>query len=354
MRAAYFYGTGDVRLEQTNIPEIADDEILVNVKASAICGTDLRIYKFGHFKIPDGAKRVLGHELSGVIAKVGKNITNYKAGERVAVPPNVGCGTCPMCQQGYNQLCPDYEAFGISYDGGFQEYMVVPAAAVAAGNVVRIPDELSYEVAAMVEPFSCTYHSYKALRTVPGDTVVIIGAGPIGACHVMINKLAGAAKIIVADVSDSRLTEIKKFGADIIINSQADDLKEAVLDHTNNKGANVVITACSVPEVQQTALEIAAIHARINFFGGIPKGKEGVTLYTNLIHYKELTVLGTTGSSMNDYLESINIATSGKIDLAALATDHYSLKDIQKAFDNSLAGAGMKTLIINAEEQAYE
>lgn len=350
MRAAYFYGNGDIRLEEKDIPSIGDNEILIDVKASAICGTDLRIYKFGHFKIPEGAKRVLGHEISGKIAKVGKNITSYKVGERVAVPPNVGCGTCPMCQQGFNQLCPDYEAFGISYDGGFQDYMVVPEIAVAAGNVVRIPDQLSYEVAAIVEPFSCTYNSYKALKTVPGDTVVIIGAGPIGACHVMINKLAGATKIIVADVSDSRLAEIKKFGADVTINSQTHDLKEEVLKLTDNRGANVVITACSVPEVQQTALEIAAVHARVNFFGGIPKGKEAVTLNTNLIHYKELIVLGTTGSSLNDYLDSLRIATSGKINLEALATGTYSIDEIQTAFDASLAGTGMKTLIVNDRE----
>lgn len=228
MRAAYYYGERDIRVEECDIPSISEEEILIKVRASAICGTDLRIYKGGHFKIPEGTKRVLGHEIAGEVAKAGRNVKGYREGMRVAIVPNVGCGHCYMCLKGFNQLCPDYDAFGISYDGGFQEYMRVPKEAVERGNVVEIPENLSYEEAAMVEPFSCTYNSYKRLRTEPGDVVVIVGAGPIGACHVMIQKMAGAGKIIVADVSDDRLEEIKQFGADIIVNSANVDLKEIV------------------------------------------------------------------------------------------------------------------------------
>ena len=347
MKAAYYYGVGDLRVEECNIPEITDREILMKVKASAICGTDLRIYKFGHFKIPQGEKRVLGHEVSGEIVKVGAKVKGYSPGMRIAVPPNVGCGHCPMCMQGLNQLCKDYEAFGISYDGGFQEYMRIPENAIREGNVIELPEHLSYEEAAMVEPFSCTYHSYKALGTVPNEVVVIVGAGPIGACHVMINRLAGASKMIVADVSDSRLAEIKKFGVDITVNSAQEDLAARIDAITGSRGADVVITACSVPEVQQTALEIAAIHGRINFFGGMPKGKEMVTLNTNLIHYKELTALATTGSSIRDFYESMQIAASGKIPLAALQTASFSVSEAKEAFEYALSGSGMKALIVN-------
>lgn len=344
MKAAYFYEPGVVKVEEVPVPKAATGEIVIQVKAAAICGTDQRIYKFGHFKIREGDKRVLGHETAGVVTEVGGGVTAFKPGDRVAVPPNVGCGVCRMCQKGFNHLCPTYEAFGISYDGGFQEYMRIPASAV--GNVIRIPDNLSFAAAAMVEPFSCTYNSWQALRTMPGDSVLIVGAGPIGACHVMINKLAGAVKIIVADVSARRLEEIRRFGADVVIDSSKEDLKEAVMRETGGEGADVVITACSVPEIQQVALEVAATRGRINFFGGMPKGKENVTLNTNLIHYKEMIALGTTGSSMDHYLESMRIAASGKIDIDGLATHTYPLTEIQAALDNALAGNGMKTLIV--------
>ncbi len=346
MKAALFQNVGKINVTEVDKPKIYDDEILLKVRAAAVCGTDLRIYKFGHFKIPENSNRVLGHEISGEIAEVGKNIKDYKVGMRVAVAPNVGCGKCNMCISGNNQLCPDYEAFGISYDGGFQEYMRIPAKAVLQGNVAIIPDSLSFEEAAIAEPFSCTYNSYRALGTKPGDTVVIIGAGPIGACHVMINKLAGAAKIIVSDVSSTRLEEIKKFGADVIVNSSCEDLAEIMKKESAGLGADVVITACSVPEVQQTALELAGAHGRINFFGGMPKGKEMVTLNTNLIHYKELIALGTTGSNIRDYYEAVKIAASGKVNLKDLATGLFSIDKIQDAFDYSLSGKGMKALII--------
>lgn len=347
MKAAYYYGVGDIRIEEVDIPKINEDEMLIKVRACAVCGTDLRISKFGHFKIPQGTKRVLGHEISGEIAEVGSRVKGYTVGMRVALPPNIGCGTCPACIQGYNQMCPDYEAFGISLDGGFQEYMKVPASAIKAGNVVKIPDSLSFEEAAIAEPLSCCYNSYKALKTVPGDTVLVIGAGPIGALHVMMNKLAGATKVIAADISQERLDEMKTLGADIIVNSAQTDLKDAVAKETGGMGADVIITACSVPDLQKHALEIAAVHGRINFFGGLPKGKEEVTLNTNLIHYKELIALGTTGSSISDYYKSIQIIASGKINAKGLVSAKFRIEDTVKAFEFAAAGKGMKALVVN-------
>lgn len=348
MKAAYYYGVGDIRIEDVDIPKINDEEILVKVKACAVCGTDLRIYKFGHFKIPQGAKRVLGHEIAGDIVQVGSKVKGLTTGMRAAIPPNVGCGTCPMCIQGYNQMCPDYEAFGISLDGGFEEYVKVPSFAIKAGNVVQIPDGVGYEEAALAEPLSCCYNSYKALNTKPGDVVLIIGAGPIGALHMMINRLAGASKIIVADISQTRLDEMASLGADVVINSGEQDLAEAVKKETKGFGPNIIITACSVPAMQVQALEMASVLGRINFFGGLPKGKEEVCLNTNLIHYKELRVLGTTGSSISDYYKTLQIISSGKIDVKPLVSAKFSIEDTVKAFEFSSAGKGMKALVVQS------
>jgi threonine dehydrogenase-like Zn-dependent dehydrogenase len=346
MKAVYYYAPGDLRVEDAAMPAAGEGEVLVKVRASAVCGTDLRINKFGHFKIPQGTRRVLGHEFAGEVVETGKGVECCAVGDRVAIPPNVGCGSCEMCVRGFNQMCPVYEAFGISWDGGFQEYVRVPAAAVARGNVVRIPDGLSFLEAALCEPFSCTYNSCRRLGTSPGDTVLIIGAGPIGACHAMINRLAGASKVIVADVSDIRLKEIEQAGADVTINSARTDLSAAVAKETGGRGCDIVITACSVPEVQSQALELAAVHGKINFFGGMPAGKENVTLNTNLIHYKELIVLGTTGSSLMDYHKSIEIAASGKVDLESLATGLFPIEKTADAFAYSASGSGMKAVVM--------
>jgi len=346
MKAVYYYGPGDLRLERAEKPSAGHGEILVRVRACAVCGTDLRINKFGHFKIPKGVKRVLGHEISGEIAEIGGGVKGYSVGDRVAVPPNVGCGSCEMCVRGFNQMCPDYEAFGISWDGGFEEYVLIPAPAVARGNVVQLPEELNFIEAALCEPLSCTYNSWRMLRTSPGETVLIIGAGPIGACHVIVNRLAGASKIIVADISEIRLREISQIGADVVINSAETDLRDAVAKETKDRGCDIVITACSVPEMQPKALELAAVHGRVNFFGGMPSGKENVTLNTNLIHYKELTVLGTTGSTLSDFHKSIEIAASGKTNLISLATGRFPLDKTLDAFAYAASGSGMKAVVV--------
>lgn len=345
MKAVYYHGSGDFSIEEIQRPEAGAGELIVKVRSCAVCGTDLRIHKYGHFKIPNGSKRVLGHEISGEIAEIGDGVEGFSVGDHVAIPPNVGCGSCEMCVNGFNQMCPDYEAFGISWDGGFQEYILIPAQAVIGGNVVKLPGGLSFGEAALCEPFSCAYNSWRMLGTSPGDIVLIIGAGPIGACHVMVSRLAGAAKIIVADVSSARLKEIEQYGADILINSSEINLAEAVKRETGNRGCDIVITACSVPEVQPLALEVAAPHGKINFFGGMPVGRENVTLNTNLIHYKELVVLGTTGSTLSDFHKAIKIAASGKINLASLITGRFSLENTAGAFSYAASGAGMKAVV---------
>lgn len=347
MKATFYYGVNDIRVEEVAEPQINDEEILIKVKTCAICGTDLRIFKYGHFKIPSGTKRVLGHEVAGEIVAIGDKVKRYELGMRVAVPPNVGCGNCPMCIQGFNQLCPDYEAFGISLDGGFQEYMVIPAFAIKAGNVVLIPEGVSFEEASLTEPLSCCFNTYQSLRTVPSDVVLIIGAGPIGALHTMLSRLAGARKVIVADVSQERLTEIKNYGADIVINSRNKDLALELKRETNGFGADVIITACSVPEVQKQALELAASRGRISFFGGLPMGREEVSLNTNLIHYKELNVLATTGSSIADFYKSLQIVASKRINIKSLISATFKPEETVKAFEYAASGKGMKALIIN-------
>jgi threonine dehydrogenase-like Zn-dependent dehydrogenase len=342
MKAAFYYGVGDLRVEEVPVPEIDDGELLVRVKACAVCGTDNRIYRHGHFKIPAGAKRVLGHETCGEIAKAGAKVKRFKAGDRVAVAPNVGCGTCHMCIQGLNQLCPTYEAFGISLDGGFAQYLRVPAWAV--GNVVPIPDHVSFREAVLIEPLSCVYNAYEACRTVPGDTVLIIGAGPIGALHAMLNKRAGG-RVVVADISSDRLAAVREYGADDVIRSSEVDLRAEFGRITSGRGADVVITACSVPEMQALALELAGSHGRVCLFGGLPQGKETVALNTNLIHYKELLVTATTGSSMLDFHNAARILAAGDFEIASLVTGIFPLEKTVAAFEYAAKGLGMKALV---------
>lgn len=346
MKAAYFQEPGRLGVEELDVHAIGDDEILVRIGAACICGTDLRIFKNGHFKIPQGSRRVLGHELSGKIVKVGKLVKGYAEGARVSITPNIGCGTCEFCRAGFNQMCPDYEAFGISLDGGFQEYLRVPSIAIRAGNIFPIPDHVSYEEAALTEPLSCTFSALNGLNVGFEDTVLVIGAGPIGACFVMLSKVRGAKRVIVAERRPERLAEIAKFGADILINSEETDLKSEINRITQGRGVDVVLTAASVPALQSLAVELLATHGRVNFFGGLPKNEPN-PIDTNRMHYKGLKAMGTTGSSNLDYYRSMQLVADGRVNLKALVSRTFEISEITPAFNYALSGEGLKTMVVN-------
>ncbi len=346
MKAAYFYEPGVIKVEEVAEPQIGANEMLIRLVATSICGTDLRIFKHGHLLNPGGRRRVLGHEIAGEIVAVGQLIEGYRVGMRVTAPPNIGCGLCEFCRDGFNNMCPNYEAFGISIDGGFQEYMRVPHIAITGGNIFPIPDHLGYQEAALAEPLSCCYNALRSVKTTHEDVVLVIGAGPIGAMHVILNRIAGAKKIIVADIRQNRLDTIKEFGATAIINSTEVDLLEAVMAETNGRGADVVITAASVPQLQTQAVELLATHGRVNFFGGLGKGVQ-VPIDTNRVHYKGLVLTGSTGSTHSDYFKSLMLIADGRAEVDKLISHRFSLAETNRAFDHALSGDGMKTMIVH-------
>jgi L-iditol 2-dehydrogenase len=344
MKAAVFHAPGEMVIEELPIPQIAADEILIRVRAASVCGTDLRISRYGHFKIPGGQHRVQGHEVAGDVVQVGREVTGLAEGDRVAVTPNVGCGRCRFCRRGLNNMCPDYDAFGISLDGGFQEYLRIPGFALQRGNVFSLPAGIGYAEAALVEPFSCCLRGQQALNVGYEDTVLIVGAGPIGAFNVLLARLAGAKKILVANRSQSRLDRMKEFGADVLINVSEQDLAQVVLDETNGQGVDVAITAVSSAAVQEQAVQLLATHGRLNFFAGLGVAA-GVGIDTNRVHYKGLTLTGTTGSSNTDYGKALELVGERRVDLSTLITQAFPIDDIAGAFEYAAAGVGMKAVV---------
>jgi len=350
MKAAVFREPGRIELEERPVPTTGADELLVRVRAASICGTDLRIARHGHFRLPLGTPRVLGHEVAGEVVEAGA-ATGFAAGERVSVTPNVGCGRCEFCRDGLNNMCPDYEAFGITLDGGFAEYLRVPAIAVQRGNVFRLPPSLTFTEAALVEPLSCCLRGQDALDVRYGDVVVIVGAGPIGICHVQLARLAGARRIIVANRSAPRLDAAKRAGADVLVQAAGDELREVVAEHTDGRGADVVITCVSSPEVQSAAVELLATHGRLNFFAGLGQGGT-VAIDTNRLHYRGLVLTGTTGSSNADYARALELVGDGRVDVASLVSRAFGIDEIHDALAHAASGRGMKAVITFGEEQS--
>jgi len=344
MRAALLYGKEDIRVENVELPRTAEHEILLKVKRAFICGTDVRMFKNGLGHISNGSPLVPGHEISGVIEKIGEAVSGFELGWKVTVAPNMGCGKCEQCASGNTQLCSKYRALGIHINGGFAEYVRIPAAAVQQGNVIRIPDNVSFEEAALVEPLSCVFNAFERSHIQPGDTVLIIGAGPIGIMHAKLAKLGGATKIIINDLEQNRLDLCRRTDSSFIT-LDGNNVRDNVMKITNNKGVNVCITACPSPQAQILALDITGINGRVVFFGGLPEDKAKVLLNTNLIHYKQLVVTGTARSSLRQFRKTLELISSGSIIVKDLVTATFDIDHIGEAIEAASCGFGLKNAI---------
>jgi len=346
MLAAVYHGPRDLRVEEVPTPVVGlTGELLLRVEAASICGTDLRVYHGQHRMYPPGTVRIPGHEVVGIIAEVGAGVEGYGAGQRVFVAPNMGCGHCRQCVSGANNLCPDYQAVGLTVDGGFAQYMRVPSQAVLQGNVMPVRADTDPAVAALIEPLACVLRGQSALRIRPGDAVLVLGAGPIGVLHIKLARLTGARRVLVSEPNPLRLELARAAGADRAINPITEDLAAAVFAETGGQGADAIIVATAVHAAQEAAPRLAAIGGRINFFGGLPKDRPTITFDANLVHYRELIITGTTACSTEDCRRAAEIVNSGRIDLSDLISGRFPLANVVEAFAAAEDGHSLKVVL---------
>lgn len=343
MKAIRLLGKEKVELQEIPVPEITENELLVKVKAASICGTDVRMFKNGYKDVSECRPLTLGHEFAGDIVKAGENVKAYKAGQRVSVAPNIGCGTCDLCVSGQTHLCGEYEAFGVTMDGGFAEYVKIPEKAIVQGNVAVLGEWISYQEAALVEPLSCVYNGQKLLNAGPGADTLIIGMGPIGIMHIMVAKLFGAGKIFVNDLSEERMQKAKELFPDVIL-LQGDVEEE--LRKTGQKGVDVCIIAAPAAAAQAQSLSYMNMNGKILYFGGLPKDREMVTINTNLIHYKQLCIQGCTKQSVSEYRLCVKLVNDKRIPLELIMSDTYSINSFHHALDHAAHAKGLKHVIV--------
>jgi L-iditol 2-dehydrogenase len=346
MIAATYTQNKGYQIEERPIPEIGEDELLIRVVTSSICGTDLRIIKNGHRKLRDRQTIVLGHEFAGIIEQRGRRVPAlFQEGMRVGVAPNMGCGQCALCARGLYNMCADYSAFGINLDGAHAEYVRIPAAAICQGGVVPLPEAISFAEATLIEPLSCAVNGSRSVNIQFGDVVLVFGAGPIGLMHIMLARNSGASSILVADLQDHRLERAKAAGADVLIHSGREEVRSRVLELTGGVGADVVITACSVAEVQRDSVTMLAPFGRVCLFGGLPKDNSMVEFDTNLIHYRNLVVTGVTGGSPQDFRTAMALIAGKRVDTQQFLSHLYPRDAMDQAFETALGGETMKVAI---------
>jgi L-iditol 2-dehydrogenase len=342
MPAAVFYGPSDIRLQKVDIPTITEGEVLVRVRAAGICGTDVRIMEGGK-KV--AAPLIIGHEMAGDIAAVGAGVGGLSVDERVTVEPVIPCGRCPLCLRGRRNICVTRPTIGYDYNGSFATYMRVPATAVAEGNVISLPENLSYEEAAVAEPLAACVNGIDRCNIMLGDTVLIMGAGPIGLAHLALSRAAGASRVFVSEPKDERRQSAMEFGADGVIDPKREDLVGHVRQWTDGLGVDVVIVAIGAPSAMETGVRALRKGGILNIFAGSPPDSH-FSCDPNLVHYGELILTGSSGHTAGHMRRAVDLMSRGVIPAKRLITHRFQLEDIVDALDARKALAGLKHVVV--------
>lgn len=345
MNAGVYYGIEDIRYERVPVPKISDDEFLLKVRAVAICGSDLRTYQHGHAKVK--TPQILGHEFAGDVVKVGANVEGVSVGERLSVHPGIPCGHCYYCQRGLQNLCVDRPGIGTVLPGAFAEYVKIPKKTIEAGTVFHIPEGKKYELAALGDPAVSALHGEEELDVRLGDTLCILGSGSIGIMHAMIGRLKGASKIILVNRSPERLEKAREMGvADYYFCLKTDgDLQEFVMSVTDGMGANKVCVANTSKASAVQALTIASKGATVEFFAGFPKDDPALGIDGNLIHYKEIKVIGSFGSTPRQFQQAEQLLVNELIPAEKLITHRLPLSQINEGFGLIVRGECFKVML---------
>ena len=343
MKAVVLRGPNDFGPQEIEKPIIGSDELLLKMERAAICGTDIRILegkKTKDVRYPS----VIGHEICGTIAEVGAAVKGFAVGEKVSIANVIPCGSCDSCLSGRENACMNRTAIGYQYDGGFEEYVRIPATCIAAGNVVKLPDSVSFTAGALIEPLACCIRGLHNAGTGFNDTVLVIGAGPIGLMHLQLAKIAGASKVIVSEPNAYRREKATILGANLVVDPTSENLAEIIARETNSKGVDVIIVAIGVPALVNDTLKLCKKGGTVCLFAGFA-GTGACTIEVNTIHYNEINVCGSTAYRRSDYLAAAEMVKAGKINLDEIATHVYALDDFVEAYHVCKSGVGLKIMI---------
>jgi L-iditol 2-dehydrogenase len=324
MKVGMYYRNDDVRVEEMSVPKIGPGEMLVKMVACGICGSDVMEW----YRIKR-APRVLGHEMTGVIAKLGEGVEGYKVGDRVFVTHHVPCDECRYCLKGFHTLCDTLHSTNFD-PGGFAEYIRVPEINVKKGTYL-LPEEVSFEEGTFIEPLGCVVRGQRIIGIDEGDTVVVIGSGISGLSHIQLARIKGARRIIATDIDAYRLKYAKDFGADFVIDAR-EDVPKSIFNVNENRLADCVIISTAALSAIQQGLSSADRGGRILFFAPTEPNLT-VPLHLFDLWNKQITTKSTYAAVREDNEEAIELIRTGKIRVKDMITDILPLEEIQSGFD---------------------
>lgn len=327
MKAAVFYGPNDLRLEKVPVPTIGEDDVLLKVDMCGICGTDVHIFR-GHFPAPN-LPLIPGHEFAGHAVAVGPNVDYVKAGDYVTADINISCGHCYFCRRQQKLFCQQIRQIGVHMHGALAEYVKVPAA-----SIYHVPEELSPEEGAYIEPLACAVHGQDRANIRTGSSVAIIGGGPMGLAHIQLAKLKGAAPIICTELNKTRLRKAREMGADVTVDAGETDAVAEVLRLTEGRGADYVIEAVgSIPTYKQ-AFQMVRRGGTVVAYGAAPSTAT-LDLKPFDIYSKELTIVGSYAGTYETWPEAIALIHGSRFDPNTIITKTVPLEDIVAALETA-------------------
>lgn len=340
MKAAVVYGENDIRVLEVPTPRPGTGEVLVKVRGSGICATDVKI--LGGSGLPEHLPTILGHEVAGTVETLGDGAVGLNPGQRVAVYPIAACGECFFCTRERYSLCR--EPYGLAHgaDGGFAEYVLVPRQIVRLGGIVDI-GEMPFDLAAMTEPVSCCLAAAAHCGTKAGDTVAIVGCGPMGLLHVIVSKAIGA-RVIALETDDERLAKARDLGADVTLNPGLVDVVEAVREETD-VGADIVIAAVGIVEVIEASLPLVRKGGVFNVFGGTPRGRT-IDLDPRWLHYGEIVLTGTFAASLGHFERGLAFVREHAEAVARVISVRCRLEEILEAVERVKNRTALKSVIV--------
>lgn len=335
-----YYSPLDIRIEEMPTPKIQEDEVLVNMKVCGICGSDLMEW-YLKTRVP----LVLGHEPAGVIVKKGRKVKEFDVGDRVFVHHHVACLSCHYCKHGDYTLCEQFHNTNIK-PGGLAEYFKVPAPNLQI-DTLKIPEEMSFEEATLIEPVGCCIRALKKCNFQKGDSLAVIGAGATGIIHTALAKIFGATKTIVSDLIDYRLKIAKKFGADVVVNSEKENLTEIVKVETEGRGVDVAVVTAPSLEAYKAGLSVIRKGGKLCIFAPTDPGKY-LQVSPKELFFSEIQIIPSYSTSHLETREALELIEAGKINAEELITHRFSLNDTAKAFETALKNKeSLKVVVLN-------
>ncbi|MGD0727658.1 MAG: alcohol dehydrogenase catalytic domain-containing protein [Spirochaetia bacterium] len=348
MKALVVHAPQHYAVEEIPVPPCPPAGMLVKVNACALCGSDLRTLRSGHYRVT--LPWTIGHEICASVVERGPRCTGpWAVGEMLAIGPLAYCGVCEFCASGRFELCTGSREIAQAWPGGFADFLAVPEECVERGSIHRVPPWMDPVFAAISEPLSSCINAQEKGGVGQGDTVVIIGGGPVGCIHAALARSRGAERVILADRKAERLAFARAFDPDLLIDAAKEDLVGAVMRFTGGAGAQVVISAAPSPQAVIQSVEIARKGGRVLLFGGLATedSKPGVDM--NLVHYNALTLIGTTTFAPRHQAEALRLLASGAFPAAPLVSHRFPLSRFVEGARLAIEGHALKCVFLPEE-----